>query len=72
MAQQEKKSIIKKKDQKMEQRTKKDVPYRKQIAGSSCCGSAVTLLTGIHEDASFIPGLVQWVKDLALWYRSQT
>ena len=34
--------------------------------GSSCCGSVVTNLTGIHETAGPIPGLAQWVKDLAL------
>ena len=34
--------------------------------GSSCCGSVEMDLTRNHEVVGSIPGLVQWVKDLAL------
>ena len=34
--------------------------------GSSHCGSVVTNLTSVHEDAGSIPGLAQWVKNQAL------
>ena len=34
--------------------------------GSSCRGAVETNPIGIHDDVGLIPGLLQWVKDLAL------
>ena len=39
---------------------------KKYIIGSSHCGSWVTNLTDIHEDAVSISGFAQWVNNLAL------
>ena len=38
---------------------------KKKNSGSSHRGSAVMSPTSIHEDVGSVPGLTQWVKDLA-------
>ena len=39
---------------------------KSRVMGSPHHGSMEMNLTSIHEDAGSVPGLTQWVKDLAL------
>ena len=39
---------------------------RNAIFGRFCCDSVVMSRTSTHEDSGLIPGLAQWVKELAL------
>ena len=46
--------------------------FRNVISWRSRLGSVVTNLTSIHKDMDLIPGLAQWIKDLAwlwLWHK---
>ena len=40
--------------------------FKNHRVGSSHCGSAKMNPTNIQEDVDLIPGLAQWVKDMAL------
>ena len=40
--------------------------FKRRLQRSSHCGAAETNLTSNHEVSDSIPGLAQWVKDLAL------
>ena len=56
----------KKTKDKKNKKIKKKLKKKKRYFGSSCHGTAETNLTRNHEVAGLIPGLAQWVKDLAL------
>ena len=40
--------------------------FIKKSKGSFHCGSVIMNPTSIHEEVGSIPGLAQWIKDLAL------
>ena len=42
----------------------------KYVQGVPVVAKWVKNPTNIHKDAGLIPGLVQWVNDPALWFRS--